>query len=116
MTPKAGHMTAFVVALALVIGCYWARLYLPKWPIHPVLFVVWGSYPGWVFAFSFLAGCGIKAFVVKYGGENAFQKLKPFMFGLIGGDMLGGVIPVIIGLIYYLVTGDIPKRFLIMPN
>jgi len=54
--------------------------------------------------------------VTKYGGAGGYQKLKPLMLGLIAGDMMGGGIPIIIGLVYYLVTGLPPKSFRIMPG
>ena len=66
-------------------------------------------------AFSFLLGWFIKALVVKYGGEAAYRKLKPLMFGLIAGDMLGGIIPTIMGVFYHLFTGELPKLFKVMP-
>jgi hypothetical protein len=36
--------------------------------------------------------------------------------GLIAGDMLGGIIPSIIGAVYYLVTDEVPKKFMVMPH
>lgn len=114
--PKPGYVVAFGVSLALVLLCYWARLYFPRWPIHPVLFLVWNSRLVAKFAPSFLMGWLIKIAVVKYGGEGVYRRLKPLVFGLIAGDMLGGVTPIIIGFIYYLNTGEIPEKFLIMPT
>jgi hypothetical protein len=36
---------------------------------------------------------------------------------VIAGEMLGGVLPMIVSLIYYLVTdGSIPKAFEVMPR
>jgi hypothetical protein len=94
-----------------------ARWRLPRWPLHPVMFLVWSSYPGKAFAASFLLGWFIKAMVVKYGGESVFRKLKPLMFGLIAGDMLGGIIPTVIGVFYYIFTdGVLPKSFNVMPG
>lgn len=118
MAPRAGYLIAFATTLLLVLGCYAARLYLPRWPIHPVLFLFWAVNwnPVGQFAVSFLAGCAVKFLVVKYGGEGVYRRAKPIMFGLIAGDVLGGVLPMIIGFVYYLITGDMPKKFIILPT
>ena len=102
--------------MTLVLLCSAGRLRFPWWPVHPVMFLVWNSYPGRTFGASFLVGWFVKSMVVKYGGARVYQRLKPLMFGLIAGEMLGGVVPIIIGLLYHLVTGDLPKVFSIMPT
>jgi hypothetical protein len=38
------------------------------------------------------------------------------MFGLIAGDMLGGIAVMIVGAGYYFTTGRIPESFKILPN
>ncbi|NQT92471.1 MAG: hypothetical protein HQ559_06905 [Lentisphaerae bacterium] len=116
MAPDKGMLGAFAVGISLVLVFTGCRLRFPKWPLHPIMFIVWTSYPGKAFAWSFLAGCLIKSLVIKYGGPAAYQKLKPLMFGLIAGEMLGGTIPALVGLIYYLITGEVPKSFSIMPG
>jgi hypothetical protein len=52
--------------------------------------------------------------VTKYGGMGLYQRLKPLMFGLIAGDMLGGVTASAIGAAYYFATGKPPVYFQIM--
>lgn len=56
----------------------------------------------------------VKYAITKYGGATAYQEFKPMMIGLIAGEMLAGVIPLIIGGVYYLVTGQIPKPFAVL--
>jgi len=102
--------------LALVTAAAAGRLRFSRWPIHPVLFLVWSTYPGFCFASSFLVGWLVKVSVTHYGGATAYQRLKPLMFGLVAGDMLGGVAPILIGLVYYLGTGELPKVFNILPT
>jgi hypothetical protein len=116
MSPDGGLLAACAVGAGLVLLFTACRLRFPKWPLHPVMFLIWNSYPGQAFAASFFAGCCIKALVTKYGGPTAYQKLKPLMFGLIAGEMLGGIIPALIGAVYYAVTGDTPKHFAVMPG
>ncbi|MBN1864946.1 MAG: hypothetical protein JW808_08600 [Victivallales bacterium] len=116
ISPDKTSMASFVVGLVLVLVFTFGRLRFAKWPLHPVFFLVFFSYSGYMFAFSFLFGWAIKALVTKYGGEKAYHWFKPFMFGMIAGDMLGGFIPIVVGWIYYWVTGDLPKPFFILPG
>lgn len=118
MSPQADHVVPFVISFCLVLLCYTARLYMPRWPIHPVMFIFWTNLhpPIGPFAAPFLLGCGVKTLVLKYGGQSAYRVAKPLMFGLVAGEMLGGLIPMIIGLVYYLITGEPPKKFTIFPT
>lgn len=109
MSPNKPCMIAFAAGFILVILFSFSRIKLAWWPLHPVMFLVWSTYPGRRFAASFFIGWFIRFLVTKYGGVKIYNKLKPLMFGLIAGDMLGGIIPILIGIMYYYITGDIPK-------
>jgi hypothetical protein len=67
-------------------------------------------------ATSFLIGCLLKAAVTHYGGATIYQKLKPLALGLVAGEALAGIITVLIGAIYYWLTGDAPPTFRLMPG
>jgi vacuolar-type H+-ATPase subunit I/STV1 len=54
--------------------------------------------------------------VTRYGGVQAYQKLKPLMFGLIAGDVLAGLLVIIMGLIYNLYTGNLPRTYWVLPG
>jgi len=116
ISPNKRSVTTFFVSLVVVILCSLCRLRFNKWPIHPVLFLVWHSYAGKMFAWSFLIGWLIKILVTKYGGASGYHKLKPLMVGVIAGDMLGSFIPFLIGLFYHLITGELPPVFTTMPH
>jgi hypothetical protein len=117
LSPHKQGLLFFGISLLLVIGFSALRLRFVKWPIHPVMFLVWNTYSGNRFYQSFLLGWLVKVLITKYGGANIYQKVKPLMFGVIAGEMLGGVLPMIVSLIYYLVTdGSIPKAFEVMPR
>lgn len=92
------------------------RLRFANWPFHPVLFLMWATYPGKCFAISFLVGWVLKSLVTRYGGAAIYQRFKPAMFGLIAGEMLGGLLPMIVSVLYYLSTGKVPLKFGIMPG
>ena len=111
ISPDGPATIAFASGLALVLLFSFLRIRFPKWPFHPVMFLVWSAFAIQWIAWSFLVGWFIKAMVTKYGGARVFQRLKPMMFGVIAGDLIGGVIPFIVGIIYYLITGGQPPAF-----
>lgn len=116
IAPNGQSVLALCIGLGLVLLFTFARLRFSKWPIHPVLFLVWVTYPASWFAPSFLVGWFIKSLVMKYGGGALYRNLKPLMFGLIAGEMVAGFIITVIGAIYWFTTGQPPKSFSIMPG
>ncbi|HMO49930.1 MAG TPA: hypothetical protein PKE26_05605 [Kiritimatiellia bacterium] len=115
-SPNRQALLTFVISAGLVLIFSGLRLRFANWPLHPVMFLVWSTYAGNAFAQSFLIGWLIKMLITKYGGAAIYQRFKPLMFGLIAGEMLGGGIPMMVSLIYFLFTGDPPKPFLVMPG
>jgi hypothetical protein len=116
MIPKPQFLLVFVIGSALVILFTMGRLRFSSWPLHPVLFLIWTSYAGYCFAFSFFLGWIIKSLVTKYGGGATYRNLIPMMMGLIAGDLLAGILFTLVSLIYFLVTHQPPKQFGIMPT
>lgn len=116
MKPDRRFMISFGVAVAGVILFSVGRLHFARWPLHPVMFLVWPGYAGYMMAWSFLGGCFIKTMVTRYGGVQSYQRLKPFMFGLIAGDVIAGLLVIIMGLIYNLHTGNLPKTYWVLPG
>lgn len=114
--PEPVAMIAMFSGLALVLLFSMARLRFSWWPLHPVLFLTWATEPQRRMAGAFIVGWLIKVLVSKYGGAKSYQALKPLMFGLVAGEILGAVVPSIIGAIYYAVTGEIPPRFMVLPG
>ena len=102
--------------LILVVGCGLLMLRLPWWPIHPVLFVVWGTLPSMWFGWSFLIGWLIKDRVVKHGGTKMYKNLTPLMVGLIAGEMLAALGWIAFGWVYYHATGTVPPAYSILPG
>jgi hypothetical protein len=116
MKPDKRSTIAFFVALLGVILCSAGRLRFAKWPLHPVLFLVWSGYAGYMMAWSFLIGCFLKFVVSRYGGAQAYQRVKPLMFGLIAGDMVAGLAVIVMGFIYNQVTGELPRTYWVLPG
>ena len=109
LQPKRAHLLGFLAGLGLVLLCAAGRVRYPGWPIHPVLFLVWGTYPAWRFAPCFLLGWLLKGLVVRYGGAQLYRRLLPLFSGLIAGEILGYLTGVVAGLAYALCTGEPPR-------
>ncbi|HEY3236188.1 MAG TPA: DUF6785 family protein, partial [Polyangiaceae bacterium] len=113
--PPAGNLLWFSIGLILVLVTSVARLRLPWWPLHPVAFLVWGTYPGWEFAFSFLLGSGIKASVVGISGTKGYHSVKPLMVGVIAGELLMGLFWMLVCAAYFFIEHKRPVNFMIFP-
>lgn len=115
-SPQRACMTALGAGLLLFLAFAVARLRWRWWPLHPLLFVTWGTEPIWRMCGAFLVGWLVKNLITKYGGARTYERVKPVMFGLIAGEMIGAVIPCVVGFIYYLATGNPPVSFLVLPS
>lgn len=116
ITPETPSVIAFVVGLGVVLLLASGRLRFSWWPLHPVLAIAFWSYPGAMFWPSFLIGWAIKRTVIRYGGHRSYRRLTPVMLGLIAGDVLGMLLPALIGALYYLLIGRGAPSFLILPD
>ncbi len=104
-----------IAGVALVIAVSAARLRLPWWPIHPVLFLIWGTWGVGHLGFSFLLGWALKSAIVRTAGLRAFASLSPLMIGVIGGELLAALGWQITGATYYFITDLPPERYIIFP-
>ena len=104
------------VAEGGVIGCAVARLRLSWWYLHPVLFLVWGTWACLVLSASFLVGWVIKVVLVRLGGVKTYQTAKPLMIGVIAGELAACFGWTIVGVIYYMATDRIPVTYRILPG
>lgn len=94
------HQRFFAVGLLLVMVCAGLRFRFSKFPVHPVLFMLWGTPPSsWTWA-SFLLGWFVKMLVVRFGGGGVFQRLKPLFIGLISGELLAIGLHIVFNLLY----------------
>jgi hypothetical protein len=105
-----------LAGLLLVVVCNLLRLRLPWWPLHPVLFVVWGTMPGMKLGVSFLIGWIIKTAVVKMSGAKGYRSVLPLMVGLIAGEVAAALLWSIAGALFFLVTSKTPAGYEIFPS
>ena len=87
INPHTGLLVCVLIGMGLVLLCSSLRLHFPKWPFHPVMFIVWHTYPGKIFCASFVVGWLIKTLVTSYGGASIYGRLKPLMIGLVAGEI-----------------------------
>ena len=64
-----------------------------------------------------LLGWLIKLIVLKYGGGRwLYRGAIGFVFGAVAGDLLGGLVFIVVGAVYYAVTGFRPPEHRIFPQ
>jgi len=114
--PRRSSALVFGIAFALVVLFGILRHRFAGWPFHPVMFAMFAVWPAPQVGLSFLLGWLIKSFVMKYGGARLYQSLKPAMLGLIAGEVLGALIPALVGLIYYAFTGTRAPTYTVLPG
>jgi hypothetical protein len=105
-----------LVGLGLAFGAAVARLRWSWWPLHPIAFLVWGTYPIAMFGPSFLLGWLIKSAVVGTTGARGYHQLRPLMVGVIAGELLSGLGWMLVGASYYFLTGKAPVAYSIFPG
>ena len=113
--PSGPHMLAFGIALVLTLGCAFARYRWAWWPLHPVFFLLLGTWQSKALAFSFLLGWLVKTLATRYGGHGTVQQIKPFMFGLVAGEVLACVLFMIHGACYYFIMHKPPLNYSVYP-
>jgi hypothetical protein len=103
---KTGYL---VTGGLLVIAFSLLRFRFSGFPLHPVLFLVCGTYAGYRIWSSFLLGWAVKTLVVKFGGNQVYQRVKPLFIGVIAGELGAAGAVILIDLLYYLIMGRVPS-------
>ena len=114
--PDKKFLWAAGIGVGAVLVMSILRLRLPWWPIHPIIFLIWGTRQTAEVGASFLIGWAIKSAVTKMGGTPTYRITRKFMFGAIAGDLIGALIFMLIGMAYHNFTGKIPKSYFFFPQ
>ena len=104
LQPNPRFIDAAMIGLGAVLLLSVLRLRLPWWPLHPVLLVVWVSFPAGLLWVSFLLGWMIKRTVIHLGGSTAYHRYKPFFVGLLAADLTAGALWGAFGPLYTFIT------------
>jgi len=115
MEPDRKFLWAAGLGAAGVLVLSFLRLRLPWWPIHPIIFILWGTRQTAEVGASFLLGWAIKSGVTKLGGTQTYKTTRKVMFGAIAGDLIGALIFMLIDMAYYNFTGRPPKQYIFFP-
>ncbi|MFP3937854.1 MAG: DUF6785 family protein [Phycisphaerae bacterium] len=108
--PKDGFVLAAGVGLVLAVGFSALRLRYSWWPIHPIIFLVWGTYPMYKLSHSFLLGWVLKTAITRLGGAGRYRGASKFFMGAIAGDLLAGLLFMLVAWAYYAVMGVKPPH------
>jgi hypothetical protein len=114
--PDSGAPLWVSLGLCLGVGTAIARLRWSWWPIHPVVFLTWGTYPIYIFGPSFLLGWMLKSAVVNTTGARGYHQIKPLMVGVFAGELACGLFWMLVGAGYYCATGKAPVAYSIFPT
>ena len=72
------------------------------WPLHPVGYLVAGSFGLFRLWLPIFVTWLIKSLLLRYGGMSAYQKARPFFFGLIMGEFSAAFTRTAIDLVFNL--------------
>jgi hypothetical protein len=116
--PDKMFLTSAGLGLAVVLVFSALRLRYTWWPIHPIMFCVWGTQSMKALSASFLIGWIMKTMLVRLGLLTAgrIHRVKALMIGMIAGDLVAGMIYMAIGAISYVLTGRTPPEYYIFPH
>lgn len=116
LRPKKDFAWSFWSGVALVLIFSVLRIRYAWWPLHPVLFLAWTTYPLREFCPSFLIGWTVKTAVTRLGGHKAYRKWMPLMIGAIAAEVVGALVWMSVGAIYYAATDTLPIPYRFFPR
>ena len=96
--PQSADYLLVVAGAGMVAALAWMRLHFVWWPIHPLGFVMATSYASLNLWFSLFLGWLFKLLTMRYSGLRGYTRVRPLFLGVIVGDILGGVLWMIVGL------------------
>jgi hypothetical protein len=89
-SPAWGQLPFIAGGALLVVAMMWLRVRVSWWPVHPVGFLVAGSWAMYTLWFSFLIGWLCKILTMRYGGPRLYQAIRPAFLGFILGETVMG--------------------------
>jgi hypothetical protein len=99
---------SFLVGAAFTVFLAFMRRAVWWWPLHPLGFVMCGSWSLTVYWFAIFLAWLLKSIIVHYGGLAGFTRARPFFMGLICGEMTIAVVLTLLDAIWRLPAPVIP--------
>lgn len=100
-----GELRFFLAGVFLVVSVALVRFRFSRFPIHPVLFLTWGSWAAGISWAAYLLGWFVKTLVVRFGGGRSYQRLKPVFIGIIAAELIAVAAVVAVDFAHYWITG-----------
>lgn len=98
---QAGFDALKVLCMGVGAGVVWlltfARARFTWFPLHPLGYIMASGYPITRLWFPFFVGWLVKTLVMKFGGGDTYVRVRPFMIGLIFGNLSAMVMWMLIG-------------------
>ena len=116
MAPDWKNSSWMMLGAAGVCLFFFMRVRFSWFPFHPILFLVWNTYPIQIFYWSFFFGWCCKELVIRFGGGNVYKQAKPFFIGLILGDILAFALGGSISVLYAVLAGADPEVYRVFIN
>lgn len=116
LRPTRSFAWAASFGFAAVVVFSLLRLRVPWWPLHPVLFLVWATWPTVLLSSSFLLGWAIKRLCVAFGGYQLVRRLRPLMLGVVAAEIAAAIGFMLTGAVYFMVTGNKPIYYQFFPR
>lgn len=82
------------------------RLRFVGWPLHPVGFLMIGTFPGTILWTSIMLGWTIKIVILRLGGAKLYASARPFFLGLIVGESLAAGFWLLVGIVIAAFGGE----------
>ncbi len=88
---RSGPLMALIIGVVIMVSLLALKMRVPWFPIHPAGFAVSATWTMQYMWCPLLIAWTVKSLVSRYGGGQAYRRLVPIAFGLILGDLVGGV-------------------------
>ncbi len=75
------------------------RLRFTGWPLHPIGYLMIGTFPGAHLWFSIMIGWLLKTMMVRFGGTALYLAGRPFFMGLIVGESVAAGFWLLVGIL-----------------
>jgi hypothetical protein len=105
---NAGAPLCFILGAVFTVLLSALRLRFWWWPLHPLGFVMCGSWSLVVYWFAMFLAWLAKSVIVHYGGLSGYAKARPFFMGLVMGEMTIAVLLTLVDAIWHVPAPYIP--------